>query len=65
MRREQCCENCRFWISGDDREGSCRRMPPVPMEPSLRHGYDKGEHYEYIHPRTDSGDWCGEWKEEK
>lgn len=26
-----CCGNCRFWASEDNRQGLCRRGPPTPL----------------------------------
>lgn len=51
--REQKCENCKFFLSveGWEREGRCRRYPPMFSGQSSRD------------PEVKKAGWCGEYKE--
>lgn len=55
------CRSCYYW----DRQkathnGYCRRLPPVPLKATLKPALPPPA----VWPVTNSGDWCGEWKQE-
>ncbi len=65
--QEMECGNCRFWLSGGDSIGQCRRYAPKVMLDPVR----KTETYCEVKrvwtrwPLTTSVDWCGEFERNK
>lgn len=60
------CQTCRFWKrkAGEDKEGSCRRYPPVRTQSTSGFlfggtGFLFGNTNETF-PDADADDWCGE-----
>lgn len=56
------CYLCRWWWSHEDilGKGSCHRYPPQFIDGEGRqHSESEG----WMHPVTDSLDWCAEWEE--
>lgn len=57
------CETCHFWKKREnaDIHGECRRYPPSPNTGPI--DYDHDEITWVWWPITETGHWCGEWKE--
>ena len=49
------CRNCKYWNSGLDVVGECRRYAPRKLY-GTGTGYDSEQF-----PETQAGDWCGEF----
>ena len=62
-KNQVCCENCKFFIPSNNKDGACLRYPPqiVPIMEVFDGSGDSAWRSEF--PEVDNGDWCGEFKE--
>jgi hypothetical protein len=58
--REECCENCKFWLANIEGGfyGSCRRHPPTRL--ALVTSCESEEFSRF--PDVVKDQWCGEWR---
>lgn len=55
----ETCSTCRFWTGA-----SCRRFPPIVT--AVADAYQpKWPITQTNWPKTEAGEWCGEWKTRK
>ena len=54
------CKDCEYWYGDRDSEtpcdGKCIRYPPEIVF------FPRDAYPTYMHPFSNSGAWCGEWK---
>jgi hypothetical protein len=55
------CENCKYFKTGSDDDGICRKHPPVLIDSIRAINGDTEEGWGQ--PWVLAANWCGEWKE--